>query len=736
MFETLEKAPDSTAVYDKWIQSIPSQLIDSSVISYTGINLDDEQQRDTILFPLLRFNMHVIDFWLSHEVFEREVKNFDKKLTCTAWDLCGDHLEHVVTGFSGTNDTKNVLPLPIMQRDLPELEDTNERLRRVILAKENGSYKRLPANTQGMGILELLKADGIPVLVDAGALMGELNNKQTAEEWLKLTSPDQFDAAVYFDYDILQTIDRNDVVNLYDCSVYRDNLARCLVYLDDMHTRGTDLRFPPGWKACVTLSGDITRDKTVQACMRMRQLAKNQSISFWASYQADVCIRKLCKLSNADQITNAHVFEFICENSRDSERDQMRYWAANGVNYVKKMIGHKSSDRLPSENSMENLYVEKEFATLAQMYGEKKVASLKDITEAKLNQLASDAQVTDEIKRFVETVKANMIQKLDEFDIKKVAQNIDEEQEKELEPEQNQHRTGERPGKAEPAIPSFDKRLVELVVHGNENDLIEKMKGDGALMSMPKSLAHTDLYKSIQNDAAAWAAHLLVTRDFQTVAVSTESAFDEFLRPVGWLAAIRDGKNVGKQFLILLSRHESEQLKPAFRDSKMATLFPYRPRLGRFRSNLLHNRALQITGMDAPATIGVEDEVQIGVYSASMYFRDETESKAYCDFLGVIPRPRSDDLQQAFKDGIIQPNGFVPLANRQSSPAVAECVGRCSFHENPMNFVIKLIEAVHQSLPKETDVASIMWRGNKPDFDKTGKKNRQIFDFFFWKFRN
>ncbi len=80
-----------------------------------------------------------------------------------------------------------------------------------------------------------------------------------------------FDATVYFNSnDVLMTVDRNGIKTEFDFSVYRNKLDRCLVYLDDAHTRGTDLKFPLGWKACVTLSGDITRDKTVQACMRVR----------------------------------------------------------------------------------------------------------------------------------------------------------------------------------------------------------------------------------------------------------------------------------------------------------------------------------------------------------------------------------------------------------------------------------------------------------------------------------
>ena len=41
-------------------------------------------------------------------------------------------------------------------------------------------------------------------------------------------------------------------------------LGRCVVYLDDAHTRGTDLKFPTGSRAAVTLGPKVTKDRLVQ----------------------------------------------------------------------------------------------------------------------------------------------------------------------------------------------------------------------------------------------------------------------------------------------------------------------------------------------------------------------------------------------------------------------------------------------------------------------------------------
>lgn len=558
----------------------------------------------------------------------------------------------------------------------------------------------------------------------SGALILELNNKEVAEQWLKLTPSEQFDVAVYFDSrDILQTIDRNGVVVAYDCSVYRDNLSRCLVYLDDVHTRGTDLKFPLSWIAGVTLSGDTTRDKTVQSCMRMRQLGKTHSISFWASHEADIRIRQLCGLASTDDVTNENIIEFIAENSKQFEKANIVHWAAAGGNYTKKLVGHKLNDIGGHENAaLDHLYdwcVDEEFVHLIQMYGQKEEAFLTEITESKLNRFALQSDVTDEIRQFIATIKSNMIEKLQNQapNLKRFTHSLDEEQEKELEKELEEHREVQRPPESQPAAPYFDHRLVDLVLNGVQDALIDSMIADGALMSLANSLAHTQLFHSIGIEGNAWAEHLMVTRDFKTVIVSKTAACDQFLRPVWWIAQIKHSNDGGQDRVILLSSYECNELKLTFQNTIMATLYMYRARSSKFHDNLVEIPALQLTGLFCVTRIDINDEIQIGVYSGMLYFNKQAEMDAYCKVLGLIPRPRTEDQEEAVDNGIIQPNGFVPSIHRRYSESISNCVGQCTFLWNPTNLVMRLIEAHQKSLPREAHVLSILVRGNKPDLD-------------------
>lgn len=551
--------------------------------------------------------------------------------------------------------------------------------------------------------------------------MLELNNEQVAYEWLKLITDTRYEAAVYFDScDVLQTIDRNGVLTEFDCSVYRENLDRCLVYLDDSHTRGTDLKFPLGWKACVTLSGDITRDKTVQACMRMRLLGQDpgHSISFWASFEADLRIRKTCKLSSSAPITNEKVFEFICENSRKFEVENTVYWVIAAYNYTKKMAAHKLYENSRDEKAMRNLYdqcVAKEYVSLKEMYGGKVDAPLIKISKKSFEKLAK--QYKDQsIVQFIRTISDKVTKKLAKLDPKflRSAHRFDEqqEQEKEIEMEHQveQYREIYRPPCVNPAPPSFNEQLIPLIQRGCVTVLVLGLIQSKALLPLTDALAGTKLFKAYRNAASPWAHHLYTTRDF--VQVVGDSKFnDEYLRPVWWIAQVRNGD--GGYILILLSSHDTNNLLPHFRRSKNATLFMFRSQTSKLGSDLMSERDLCVTGnLDAPFDIDVKHVAQIKMFSGSMYFKSEDEQNAYCNFLGLIPQPRNTEQEAAFESGLIRPNGFVQIGNRQHS-SIMKYVNECQFKSNPINLARKLIEAHHNFLHKESHAASILERGVK-----------------------
>ena len=121
--------------------------------------------------------------------------------------------------------------------------------------------------------LEVLVAQKpeIRVLLDVGAQMLDLRNHELAKAWLDVSL--DASAAIYFnEVDELTVCTRDGSTQLLLSSPYAEQLDRCVVYLDDAHTRGTDMKFPSGFRAAVTLGPKVTKDRLVQGMHGLRHL--------------------------------------------------------------------------------------------------------------------------------------------------------------------------------------------------------------------------------------------------------------------------------------------------------------------------------------------------------------------------------------------------------------------------------------------------------------------------------
>ena len=236
---------------------------------------------------------------MNNFVFPREFKEIKMKLSASAWDLSQKN-KFLTTGFSGTNDTNILLPLNTVYESLSELDYTNGLILNSLLKPENNKYENLESIFNGEMILTKIKEE--KVLLDVGALMSGLSNEAVARKWLSLNKT--VDAAVYIDEnDRLMVIGREQKrIMSFDLSPYKNRLEKCVIYLDDCHTRGTDLKFPADTRGIVTLGKSLTKDKLVQACMRLRLLGKDKGhyVSFLASAEVHQIISEK-KQSNWQQ---------------------------------------------------------------------------------------------------------------------------------------------------------------------------------------------------------------------------------------------------------------------------------------------------------------------------------------------------------------------------------------------------------------------------------------------------
>lgn len=250
-----------------------------------GINLEDRKQWKEIIYPTFNYNKAVIDSYLSGVVFPKEAKEFPHKLSTSGWDVAGWKV-HPTTGFSGTNDNRYLLPLSMTRLDTREQLNTNARVLSYLLQKENSYMCTAGPNNERIGVEQLLNiltnhpgSRQIRVLLDVGAQVLELRNREVATRWLELVEDFTAQAAVYFnDNDELTVLTRDGNTEPLMVSAYAERLGSCLVYLDEAHTRGTDLKLPIKSRAAVTLGPNLTKDRLVQG-EYLRHTLRNYAIT-------------------------------------------------------------------------------------------------------------------------------------------------------------------------------------------------------------------------------------------------------------------------------------------------------------------------------------------------------------------------------------------------------------------------------------------------------------------------
>jgi hypothetical protein len=264
-FAHLQKSDQSTIQYDEWVSTATSSL-PAAFRQLSGVSTKDRHQCLVEVFPCLRYSKKAIDYYLSSLVFPKAMKEFPQKLSASGWDI-GAIKKNPLTGFSGTNDTLHLLPLTVQHLDLPSQSHTNALVLQYLLQDEN-SVKPLSQRAGGTDAEHILSVvvdmePEVRVLLDCGASILEQNNRQVAETWLKMRDQ-AIQAVVYFDDEELSVLDRTGRVESLQTSPFAKQLDSCLVYLDEAHTRGTDLRLPRKYRAGVTLGQSLTKDKLTQ----------------------------------------------------------------------------------------------------------------------------------------------------------------------------------------------------------------------------------------------------------------------------------------------------------------------------------------------------------------------------------------------------------------------------------------------------------------------------------------
>lgn len=246
-------------------------------------------------------------------------------------------------GFSGTADNRQLLPLGVQQYDDEWLKHTDGRALRSLCDPGMGgpSQVRMVKEKEPLKILEeILLSTNTPqvsVLIDCGALLTGMSNRQVAQGVLDLCS--WFRAAIYFDDDNqILVLDRDGK----DTPLAKSPLqpAHGFTYLDDKHTRGTDLRFAPDAVGAVTICKKTTKDRLVQACMRMRSLGLGQTVMLFLDSEAG---RQLAAEAGQQHMqprpvpSLGLVLAYVTARTAEELKSAIVHWALQGAAFAVRM---------------------------------------------------------------------------------------------------------------------------------------------------------------------------------------------------------------------------------------------------------------------------------------------------------------------------------------------------------------------------------------------------------------
>ncbi|MCJ1462481.1 hypothetical protein MMC07_001083 [Pseudocyphellaria aurata] len=644
-FLRLGKTSDPSLEYHRWQQR--SEL-PPSLRNFAGVNLDDDNQWNDILVPHLRQNKLVIDYFLNCVVFPREGKGFPHKLSTSAWDLPADHAYSLTTGFSGTNDNRLLLPLNIQQQDLRELEHTSAMVLNTLLREENREYVCASGEKgQRRSVVQLLqllvlKQPAVRVLLDVGAQVLEIDNQDVVEEWLQLAS--DVKAGIFFDTrDELMVVDRDSKLERLIASSFRERLGECVVYLDEAHTRGTDLPLPINYRAAVTLGPELTKDRFVQACMRMRNLGHGQSIICFAPPEVHESILNLVQ-KPASQIDISHVIQWTLEQTCRHIRRERALWTSRGLNHTKRRLAY---DRLllnaGSEDATKIVHCDgveefldrvkdREALSLEEMY-----SGSKEKTEDLPYEFEDDIDDSIAQRLFSEW------RKLDKAT--QETSKLHEEQEREVAHEIEQERQIQRPPEIEPKKHKIHQVVRNFILTGRLSSTRDGLKP--AFECFQHTTADGLYFPALETPVFA-------TDDFIHAVHTTP--YDDYIRPVSWVLV---GKGGALAEVLLLSPYEANELLPMIRDHPHVSLHVYAPRTS--KSMFSFGRLDFLSTSRDPSRLAATTLIALNLFAGTSYFDSFQEYQEFCNFCDLI-----GGTATALSNSLVTNEGFVLPAGRSA----------------------------------------------------------------------
>lgn len=611
---------DPASEYNTWIEwqhNVPPALS-----NWSHVNTGDSLQLQE-LWSYLRVNQPAIKYFLNRFVFPVHAKQFSVKLQASGWDLpqfpttqqpSVARYTPLTTGFSGTNDQRDLLPLTIKQNDLGALLKTNAEVLTALLEPRNRGYIPLRNNAGGRlsepEILKMLTSKKIPILIDAGAVIVETTNRDLAIMWLTIwpSAP----AAVYFDNDGKASVQYRGGTSIpLLASPYAEDLSTLLVFIDHQHCRGVDLKFPVNAKGAVTLSLGQTKDHSIQAAMRLRQLQISQSICWLAPPEVDQSITDAQAPGRNGELDSYDVVWWLLEQSCRSIEQSLPLFTVQGETFCEQV-----------QAKLEN----PEFAENTE-HREEVLKSLHQVERQTLENLYDpatqerDSLEPDDFSLQLRPLVVRLGQTRHSFQSSGVFHSgaMEEvEQEREVTAEAEVVRQLQEASDFVGVKPeALHEHIKQFIVTGSLPD------GSEAFTDMFTAMSHTTVGKrsGITAPRLTFCA-LLVSREYQrTLAAAPYKEIDNFIRPANWLlVSPRMGQG------LLVSPEEAEEILPFIRSlpSPKAHLVLYSAPVTRKMRVFEKLNFYAVPALPRAWIVPRQLQVMLGIYAGFLYFDYDT----------------------------------------------------------------------------------------------------------------
>jgi Protein of unknown function (DUF3638)/Protein of unknown function (DUF3645) len=668
-FQLLPKIENPDEEYGNWVRgahSIPKELC-----QFSGVNPNNDRQYENDLVRLFRYNKAVVDFFLSRIVFLQQAKEFPERLTTSGWDIA-ETRDHVTTGFSGTNDNQYLLPTSITQSDPLEQLSTNAKVLSYLLQPENDRYVAVKG-VENRPLTEIFvdcvvqRDPKIRILLDVGAQMLEYQNLELVRYWLQL-KPDVLAAIFFGTNDEPMVLTRDNTVEEFISSPFNQQLDKCLVYLDDAHTRGTDLKLPGDSRAAVILGPKVTKDRLLQGqfitftplfiqltstlgCMRMRRLGQGQSVMFFAPVEVDQAIREVAAKVTSDRVQVADILRWSMLETCTDIQHHCAHWAQQGMDYEnRKNAWLKWSSDTSSIDKLKSSWLRPDARSLDTLYP----------ILSKVRRRTGEPPLRH--ASFEITELRERCQRLGVSHFANIA--LEEEQEREVTHEVEKERHVERPPQAKAANHRTADHLPKFI-----QGIIPLSTTDFVRIS----------FTSHQNTTASldhwWSQDLLTTQDFLTTIQNQSQNVGDYLRPVNWILSRAIG---GRIILVVLSPHEVNDMLPEIRKSKAVHLHQYSPQVIQTTGSFDNLDFYCIPPLKKPWAVPPL-VTQLGLWAGQLYWPDYNSYRQVCNLLGISTDEDGDGSSSSHRNNFrsleYQPGTLHPF-NRHLLPSLIELVGR------------------------------------------------------------